>query len=42
VCAGSSKRSRAPSTGIQIMNSIIYIVGVIVIVVAILSFFGLR
>jgi hypothetical protein len=42
VCGGSSKRSRAPSIGIQIMNSIVYIVGLIVIIVAILSFFGLR
>jgi hypothetical protein len=44
-CAGSRVRQRfdpSPSTKGNAVNSIVYIVGAIVIIVAILSFVGLR
>lgn len=35
-------RSRTDSSGAVPMNNIIYIVGLVVVVIAVLSFFGLR
>ena len=39
---GDVAMARNPWNGASAMNSIIYIVGLVVVVVAVLSFFGLR
>jgi predicted membrane channel-forming protein YqfA (hemolysin III family) len=46
-CRGRNHRAREPFTrthesGNESMNGIIYLVGLVVVIVAILSFFGLR